>query len=66
MVDSFADLVLWSNVIGFGLSFAFNILYNLIQKKENRHRISFGSVMFMGIVLSIIAAIYFFLDGLGV
>lgn len=64
MVDSFSSMLLWSNVIGFGLSILLNIVYNLIQKKEARHKISFGTIILTGIFFSIVAGAYFILQGL--
>lgn len=64
MFNSLADLVLWSNIIGFSVSFILNILYNLIQKKNSREMISFGTVMGWGIFLSLILFIFFVMKDL--
>ena len=55
-----------SNVAGFLISFIFNLIYNRIQKKESRHKITFGTVMGWGVFLSIIIMIALGLLALGI
>lgn len=66
MFHSLSEMFLFANIIGFGVSFLFNILYNLIQKKDSRHKISFGTVMGWGVFISFILLVFFVLQDLGV
>ena len=58
-----AESFLISFGLGIGLSFLFNVLYNAIQKKDERKKIDFGSVMGWGVFLGFIFLIFFILKG---
>lgn len=59
-----AEYFLLSFGIGFGISFGgFNILYNLIQKKDSRKKIEFGTVMGWGVFISLVFLMFFLLKG---
>ena len=58
-----AEYLLLSLGIGFGISFGCNILYNLIQKKDSRKEIDFGSVMGWGVFISLVFLMSFLLKG---
>ena len=54
-----------SCLIGYGISFVCNILFNLIQRKDSREMISFGSVMGWGTFITLLAFIILGLQSCG-